>query len=159
MGKVLVVEDDALLSKLYNTLISKYGHQVVVAGDGDDGLKKASTEKPDLIMLDIMMPKMNGLQVLDALRKNPATQLIPVIVLTGLSKVNEEKDVLARGATRYYDKGENDPKQVADVVNQMLSEKAQAITAAPVQTPVVSQPVPAAPATPQPMVGTAKSEV
>jgi len=76
------------------------------------------------MILDVMMPKMNGLQVLDVLKKDPTTKGIPVIVLTGLKKVNEEKDVIARGATYYLDKGEFDPKRVADLIKKVLEWKA-----------------------------------
>ena len=133
MATVLVVEDDALLSKLYTTLLTNHGHKVVVANDGVAGLKMATEEKPNLIMLDIMMPKMNGLQVLDELKKNVATSNIPVVVLTGLSKVNEEKDVLARGASKYLDKAAYDPKVVAEMIDQLVKVDPDG---APTVTPV-----------------------
>ncbi len=123
MGRILVVEDDALLSKLYRTLIEKTGQEVIVANDGDQGFALARTHKPDLIVLDIMMPKMNGLQVLDALKKDPVTVNIPVMVLTGLSQVNQGKDVLARGASMYFDKSETDPKRVAEIVSEAVGKQ------------------------------------
>ncbi len=124
MAKVLVVEDDALLSKLYHSMLTNAGYTVVNAENGEEGVAMATKEKPDVMILDVMMPKMNGLQVLDALKKDPVTKGIPVIVLTGLKKVNEEKDVIARGAMYYLDKGEFDPKRVADLIKQVLEWKA-----------------------------------
>lgn len=135
--KILLVEDDTLLVKMYATILTNNGFEVVTAGDGEEALQLVRTQKPALVMMDIMMPKMNGLQALDAIRNDPAVAKIPVIMLTGLSKVNEEKDVLARGANLYLDKSKYDPKDVMEKIKLVLSGSGQVQTQP--QTPSPAQ--------------------
>lgn len=122
--KVLIVEDDALLQKMYKTVMNNAGFVPVLASDGEEGLALVKKEMPAVVVMDVMMPKMNGLQVLDEIKADKTLAQIPVIVLTGLVKVNEEKDVKARGASMYLDKGEYDPHRLVELVKQVLSSGA-----------------------------------
>jgi two-component system alkaline phosphatase synthesis response regulator PhoP len=82
-AKVLVVEDDPSVRGLLHTLLTGEGYEVATASDGLAGLVKASTAKPDLMLLDLMMPDLGGIRVLEELREDPAMADIPVIVVTG----------------------------------------------------------------------------
>lgn len=120
MAKVVVVEDDVLLAKMYVKLLTFEKHEVVVASDGETALDTIRQEKPEIILMDVMMPKMNGLQALEQLKKDPETASIPVVVMSNLVNVNDTNEVLARGAIQYLDKGMYDPKKIAELVTQIL---------------------------------------
>ena len=92
-----------------------------MAIDGQDGLDKIRAEMPTLVLLDVMMPKLNGLQVLERLKADPATESIPVIMLTNLSSQQDAENALLKGAVKYIVKSEHDPKQVADMVKEVLA--------------------------------------
>lgn len=120
MAKILVIDDDTLLKNMYQKILEFHGHSVVVADDGEAGIGMAATEKPDLIMMDVMMPKMNGVQALKALKSDALTSQIPVVVLTNLTSVTDKDEVMAAGATAYLDKSQNEPKKIAAVVADIL---------------------------------------
>jgi CheY-like chemotaxis protein len=89
--KILLVEDSKFLRVATGRTLARAGYEMSFAGDGDEALLMAGEKLPDLILLDMMLPKMSGLEVLKALKKDSATAAIPVIVLTGLSQVNAER--------------------------------------------------------------------
>jgi len=124
MAKIVVVEDDVLLAKMYAKLLSFENHEVVIATDGEEALPTIKKIVPDLILMDIMMPKMNGLQALDQIKADPATAKTPVVVMSNLVSVNSSEDVLAKGAARYVDKSQYDPKKIAELVNEVLANPA-----------------------------------
>ncbi len=97
--KILLIEDDPFLSSMYSTKFEMENFAVLAAVDGEKGLKLALSEQPDIILLDIIMPKMNGFEVLEKLKDNTATKDTPVILLTNLN----QKDEIAKGhvAWRY----------------------------------------------------------
>jgi len=102
--KILVVDDEENIRKLvkYNLLLD--GHDVVVAVDGKEGLEKAVSENPDLILLDIMMPEIDGLEVCSRLKKNPDTRNIPVFMLSAKGQMQDLEDAFAVGADNYITK-------------------------------------------------------
>ncbi|MGA2359056.1 MAG: response regulator [Terriglobales bacterium] len=102
-SKVLLVEDSKFLRMANERALSKAGFQVSTAADGEEALQVANDKLPDIILLDMMLPKISGPDVLKALKGNPATTDIPVIVLTSLSQKNEEK-LLHEGAAAYFEK-------------------------------------------------------
>jgi DNA-binding response OmpR family regulator len=106
-SKVLLVEDSKFLRIANEKALSKAGFEVSTAADGEEALKVANEKLPDIILLDMMLPKISGTEVLKALKGNPATTNIPVIVLTSLSQVNEEK-LLEAGAAAYLEKSSLD---------------------------------------------------
>jgi len=120
VAKILIIEDDALLSRMYHTIFSTNNYEVALATDGEDGLLKARKEQPTLILLDIMMPKLNGLEVLERLKSDPEVREIPVVVLTNLAGNNDVQAALELGAVRYLIKSENKPKQVEEAVLEIL---------------------------------------
>lgn len=121
MTKILIVEDDPLMSRLYQKIFIFEKYEVELAADGQEGLEKVRISKPTLILLDIMMPKMNGLEVLEKLKADPDTRTIPVIILTNLAGQQDAETALAKGAVKYIIKSEYEPKQVADMVKEILA--------------------------------------
>lgn len=89
--KILLVEDSKLLRLATGRALARAGYEISFAADGDEALLMASENRPDLILLDMMLPKMSGLEVLKALKKDPATSAIPVVILTGLSHTNADR--------------------------------------------------------------------
>ncbi len=89
--RILLVEDSKVLRLATGRALTRAGYEMSFAGDGDEALLMADERHPDLILLDMMLPKMSGLEVLKALKKEPATEAIPVVVLTGLSQTNAER--------------------------------------------------------------------
>ena len=120
MHKILLVEDEVLILRMYEKIFSFEGYTVVTAVDGLDGLAKAKSENPALILLDIMMPKMDGLRVLEQLKADPTTKDIPVVVLTNLSSDVVIKDAFSKGAVGYLVKSEVVNEKIVDEIKQYL---------------------------------------
>lgn len=118
---ILIVEDDPLMSRMYQKIFTFEKYEVVMAGDGEVGLEKARQIKPTLILLDIMMPKMNGLQVLDKLKADPEMKGIPVIMLTNLAGEKDAENALLKGAVKYIVKSEYEPKKVVEMVQEIIA--------------------------------------
>jgi CheY-like chemotaxis protein len=102
-SKVLLVDDSKFLRIANERALSRAGYEVSTAADGEEALKVANDKLPDIILLDMLLPKISGPDVLKALKANPATKDIPVIVLSSLSQKNEEK-LLNEGAAAYFEK-------------------------------------------------------
>ncbi len=120
-AKILITEDDPLMSRMYQKIFTFEGFEVEMAADGQEGLDKARAIKPTMILLDVMMPKLNGLQVLEKLKADPETKSIPVVMLTNLAGQQDAESALAKGAIKYIVKSEYEPKQVADMVKELLA--------------------------------------
>lgn len=122
MTKILIVEDDPLMLRMYQKIFTLEHYEVDTATNGEEGVTKAwATPPPTLILLDIMMPKMNGLQVLDKLKADPDKKSIPVIMLTNLSGQQDAEEGLLKGAVKYIIKSEHEPKEVVDMVKEVLA--------------------------------------
>ncbi len=123
-SKVLLVEDSKFLRMATEHALSKAGYLVSTAADGEEALQVANDKLPDIILLDMMLPKISGPNVLKALKENPATMHIPVIVLTSLSQKNEEK-LLSEGAAAYFEKSalalDQNSSRLADTVGTVLA--------------------------------------
>ena len=94
MCKILVADDEPDMRALLSDLLEEAGHEVTEAENGQVAVQQLQRELPDLVMLDVLMPMMNGIQVLQRLRDDPATQSLPVILLTAFSLSDEETDIL-----------------------------------------------------------------
>lgn len=122
MSKVLlIVEDDPLMLRMYQKIFAFEKYEVDTAANGVEGLDKARGVKPTVILLDIMMPKMNGLEVLDKLKADPDTKHIPVIMLTNLAGEKDAETALMKGAIKYIVKSEHDPKEVVEMVKEIIA--------------------------------------
>lgn len=119
--KILVVDDDANLTKLYEAALVARGFRVVIATDGEAALTMAENKKPDLIMLDIMMPSIHGLHVLDILKATPETKDAKIIMLTALGDEATKEKALETGATDYIVKSETNMAEVLERVAKALA--------------------------------------
>lgn len=123
MAKVLIVEDDPTILRMYQMIFVHQGHEVEMAIDGEDGLAKVRSFKPTIVLLDIMMPKMNGLELLDKLKADPATKGIPVVMLTNLGGDQDIESAMSKGAVKYIVKSEHEPHDVVDMVEAVLADQ------------------------------------
>lgn len=118
---LLIVEDDPLMSRMYQKIFTFEKYAVVTAANGEEGLEKARSLKPTLMLLDIMMPKMNGLQVLEKLKSDPETKGIPIVMLTNLAGEKDAENAMMKGAVKYIVKSEFEPKQVVNMVKEIIA--------------------------------------
>lgn len=157
----MVVEDDAALREIYSIRVAAEGYEVVTAGDGEEALAVAVREKPDLILSDVMMPKISGFDMLDILRSTPETQNIKVVMMTALSSDDQRARGERLGADRYLVKSQVGIEDVVNTIHEVLGDKATAPAAeapapetpAPETTAPAPAPAPApipAPETPAP---------
>ncbi len=123
--KILLVEDDPMIYRLYQKLFKLEKFDIETAENGQTGLDKLKTFHPDVILLDIMMKTMNGLEMLTKLKEDPATASIPVIVLTNLSDMNIGQMAITKGAVQIIVKSEREPADVVAIVNGALSKAEQ----------------------------------
>ncbi len=147
--KVMVVEDDAALREIYSIRITAEGYEVVSAGDGEEALAMAVREKPNLILSDVMMPKISGFDMLDILRSTPETAGIKVVMMTALSSDDQRQRGERLGADRYLVKSQVGIEDVVNTIHEVLGDKqvaAPAPAAAPAAPAPAPQPAPAAPA-------------
>jgi CheY-like chemotaxis protein len=120
--KVLLVDDDNALRQLYAVQLGA-NYVVLEAPDGEQGVALARSEKPDLIMLDIMMPKLDGVAALTQLKQDAQTKSIPVVMLTNFGQENLVQQAFSSGATDYLLKYKVTPAEMAEKVGQVLSLK------------------------------------
>ena len=122
MDKILLIEDEVLILRMYEKIFNYEGFEVVTAEDGEAGLQKAQEIRPTLILLDIMMPKMDGLRVLEQLKQNPDTKEIPIVILTNLSSDTVIKDAFSKGAAGYLVKSEIVNDKIVEEVRQYIEQ-------------------------------------
>ena len=122
MKKILIIEDESALQKTLGDSLSQQGYQPISALDGEIGLKLAQSKNPDLILLDLILPKMHGFDVLKKIRENPATKETPVIVLTNLESIQELEKAMELGATTYLVKANYSLEELSAKIKQILSE-------------------------------------
>lgn len=122
-GKILLVEDDITLSRMYEKKFTTDGYEVVTAYDGWDGLKKAESEKPSLVLLDILLPGLDGLAIFKKMRSQTQTFNTPVILLTNVGEEDAIYECFKLGAVDYLVKSEVTPSQVVEKVESFLAER------------------------------------
>ncbi|MCK5061809.1 response regulator [Candidatus Parcubacteria bacterium] len=120
MRKIVILEDDRILLKALNIELLSHGFEILSATDGESGLKLISKEKPDLVLLDLIMPKMHGFEILTELKKNKDTKNIPVIILSNLGQDEEVKKGMELGALDYYKKASTDLRELSDKIKKSL---------------------------------------
>jgi DNA-binding response OmpR family regulator len=121
MAKILVAEDDKLISGSLCDGLRSAGFEPFPAYDGEEAVAKAKEIKPDLVLLDIMMPKLDGIGVLWEFKSNPETEKLPVIVLTNIGDVETISKIVEAGATDYLLKSDQSIDEVVKKVNEVLS--------------------------------------
>lgn len=122
-ARVMLVEDDIFLSGMYVKKLELEDFEVLLASDGKQGLKMIQDQPPDLILLDIMLPKMSGFDLLKEIKKEKKTKDIPVILLTNLGQKKHVEKGFALGAKDYLIKAHFMPSEVIDKVKNILKEK------------------------------------
>ncbi len=122
MKTILFIEDEPTLQKLVGGFLEKEGYQVISALDGEAGLKLVKKMKPDLILLDLILPRKDGFAVLEEVKKNGATKDIPVIILTNLEGSGDVEKALSLGATTYLVKANYELEEVIKKIKETLGE-------------------------------------
>ena len=122
MKTILFVEDEPTLQKLVGSFLEKEGYQVISTLDGEAGFKLAKRMKPDLILLDLILPKKDGFEVLEEIKKDPEIKNIPVIILTNLESSGDVEKALSLGATTYLVKANYELTEVVKKIKETLGE-------------------------------------
>jgi len=122
MKKILFIEDEAVLQKSLGSLLGEQGYEVISAIDGESGLNLAKAMKPNLILLDLILPRIHGLKILESLKTDEITKDIPVIVLTNLEDNEDIEKALALGATTYLVKANYNLKDVVEKISKALED-------------------------------------
>lgn len=120
MRRILIIEDEELLVQALMDSFSQEGYSVDVAFDGDEGMAHIKKTKPDLILLDLLMPKRDGFYVLEHVKKNPELKMIPVVVLSNLGGDEEIKKALSLGADDYFVKSQHPIQEILEKVKDYL---------------------------------------
>lgn len=123
--KILLIEDEEMLANMYEVKFQNEGFDITKALDGEEGLKKAKEIIPDLILLDIIMPKMDGFSVLKALKEDPKTKNAPVILLTNLGQEEDIARGKEMGSVGYLVKANITPAEVVEQVKKQLANLAK----------------------------------
>lgn len=118
--KILIIDDDNFIRKFYKYKLEQEGYRVILAEDGMQGIEIAKREKPNLIMLDMMLPKKDGFEVLADLQKEKELKGIPVLIFSGLGAQGDIDKALEMGATLYLPKDRYSPDQIIKEISKIL---------------------------------------
>lgn len=122
-ARILFIDDDNFLRKVYQAELSEQGYEVVLAADGQEGLEKAKISDPDLIILDMIMPKKSGFEVLTELQNDANIKNVPVIILSNLGQEDDVKKGLDLGAVDYLVKDNITLATIVEKINQYINSK------------------------------------
>ncbi len=123
MKTILFIEDESALQKTFGEILSQEGYKMISALDGEVGLRLAKTEKPDLILLDLILPKVHGFEVLKKLKEDPETKEIPIIVLTNLEGIGDVDKAIELGATTYLVKAQYSLEEIVEKIKKALGNR------------------------------------
>ena len=118
--RILIIEDDTFIMDMYRTKFEMAGYKVLMAEDGNKGIKMIKENKPDIVILDVVMPQMDGFEVLKTIKKDSNLKDIPVILLTNLGQKENIEDGLKLGADDYVIKAHFTPEEVVGKVEKVL---------------------------------------
>ncbi len=122
-GKILIVEDDRYISKMYQLKLSLEGYTVVVAENGREGVDKIKEFMPDIILLDILMPELDGFEVLNIVKNDEATKNIPILIMSNLGQEDHIQKGMSLGAIGYIVKSQYTPSKVVETIKDVLNGK------------------------------------
>lgn len=122
MKTILFIEDEFTLQKTLGEVLTKEGYQVISALDGEIGLRMAKEKKPNLILLDLILPKMNGFEVLKKIKEDVEIKDIPIIVLTNLESMEDIQKALELGAATYLVKANYGLEELIEKIKKTISE-------------------------------------
>ncbi len=120
--KILFIEDESALQKTFGKILGEENYEVISALDGETGLRLARTQRPDLILLDLVLPKLSGFEVLEALKNDQSTKDIPVIILTNLETPEDVNKAIEAGADTYLVKANYKLEEIVEKVKKALGE-------------------------------------
>lgn len=123
MPKILLIEDDPFIIRLYADKFSKLNYEIEIVNDGSEALEILKKYKPDIILLDVVMPKMDGFEVLEHIKKNDSLKKIPVLILTNLGDKADIDRAMSLGAASYIIKSHFTPAEVVEKVGNLLKRK------------------------------------
>lgn len=123
MTKILIIEDDIVLQKALNEYLSAEGFEVSAAGDGELGVQMALEERPSLILLDLVLPKKDGYEVLKDIRGDEDSKHIPIVLLTNLGSISDVEKALELGATTYLVKADYKLEEITAKIKEILNIK------------------------------------
>lgn len=150
MTKIMLVEDDKSLREIYGVRLLAEGYDIVSAGDGEEALAVAIKERPQLVISDVMMPKISGFDMLDILRSTTETKNTKVIMMTALSSEEQRQRGESLGADRYLVKSQVGIEDVVRTVHEVLGDKQAPAAAPPAPAPAAPTPTPTPTAMPAP---------
>lgn len=119
--KILIIDDEKILLDLYRDVLVENGFEVVTTTRGQEGIELARSERPDIILLDILMPEVNGFDVAKELKTNPATRDIPIYLLTNLPEDSSEQRVKELGIAGYMMKANTEPTKLAEAIRKIYT--------------------------------------
>ena len=125
MHKILLIEDDQILQKMYQNKFQIMDYQILTAFDGDEGFSRAKEHHPDMILLDLMMPRTNGIKTLDMLKQDEGTKNIPVAILSVIPEDDPlvlDHPELFKGIIAYWRKDQNSPSEIVQKVKEYLEK-------------------------------------
>lgn len=122
MKKILIIEDDKLLRQVISRKLSTEGFEVIEAEDGEQGLIKTKEQKPDLVLLDLILPSIDGFEVLEKVKKDPETSSVKVVILSNLGQEEEIDKGFSLGATDYLVKANFTPGEIVNKVKEILAK-------------------------------------
>jgi DNA-binding response OmpR family regulator len=120
--KILVIEDDKFLKKIYQTKLTLEGYLPILASNGSEGLEAIKNEKPDLVLLDLIMPVKTGFEVLEEINKNKNYKSIPIIVASNLGQDDDQKRVMELGARDYIIKSDTTIQGIINKIKELLGQ-------------------------------------
>jgi len=120
MRKILLVEDDPFIMDIYRTKFEEEGMEIDIVKDGEEALRKIKEEPFDLLLLDIVLPKVSGWEVLEKIRENPPKKALKIVVLSNLGQKREVEKALNLGAVKYLIKAHYTPLEVVEEVKKLL---------------------------------------
>src|SRR5215471_10050063 len=147
MKKILIIEDDQIVANIYRNKFAVEGYQVEIALDGQVGFEMVRSFKPDAVVLDLMLPKMTGVELMKKIRSEPDFEQLPVVVFSNTYLTNMVQEAWKAGATKCLSKANCTPKQVLEVVRSTLPSNGTAVSSPPVPN---AQPAPAPKGAPTP---------
>lgn len=121
--KILFIEDDPFLSDIYMTKFEEVGYDIDISNDGEEGLKKIRENKPDIVLLDIVLPKRSGLEILEEIKNDSTLKHIPVLILSNLGMDQNFDKAKSLGAAGYLVKSQYTPSEVVAEVEKILKAK------------------------------------
>lgn len=126
MAKILLIDDDIFMRNLYYRAFTYAGHEIEMAEDGEKGILKVNEFIPDIVLLDILMPGMSGIDVLQKLKNNTMTAAIPVIMLTNITSgtIENAERAVGMGAVTYLIKSDHDPAHVVELTEEIMTRTA-----------------------------------